>query len=140
EAVRKILEAKGNVDAMEQYFASVGNPLTENQLEKAAYTAAYEAFYTQKNCDDAMPKWETYISKFPYGRYITEAHFAYAECAYSKNIFDKALEHYNFVIAQERSVYSETALSKASYLLYKDKNCEQALPLFRKLQEVAETP
>jgi tetratricopeptide (TPR) repeat protein len=140
DAIRKIFEAKGNVDEMEKYFASVGRPLTENQLEKASYTAAYDAFYVQKNCDLAMPKWEAYITKFPNGRYITEARFNFAECAYSKNIFDKALEGYMYVIGQPRTMYHETSLSKASYLLFKDKKYEEALPLFVQLQEVAETP
>jgi tetratricopeptide (TPR) repeat protein len=140
EAIKKIFEAKGDVEGMEKYFAAVGNPLSENQLEKASYTAAYDAFYTRKNCEEAMPKWEAYINKFPNGRHITEAHFSFAECAYNKGQFDKALEHYNFIVNQDRSIYSETALSKASYLYFKDKKYEEALPLFQKLQEFAETP
>jgi len=140
EAIKKIFEAKGNVDEMEKYFTSVGNPLSENQLEKATYSTAYDAFYTQKNCDLALPKWEAYISKFPNGKYIAEARFNYAECAYSKNLFDKALEGYQFIIARPRSIYTEAALAKASYLFFKDKKYEEALPLFLQLQEVAETP
>lgn len=140
ESIKKIFEAKHDVEGMEQYFASVGNPLSENQLEKASYLAAYDAFYTQKNCDLAMPKWESYIAKFSNGKYMTEAYFNLAECAYSKNEFEKALTSYKYVINQSRNVYSETSLTKASYLLYKDKKYEEALPLFQKLQEVAETP
>lgn len=140
EAIKKILEARGNVEEMEKYFASIGNPLTENQLEKAAYNAAYDAYYTKKNCDEAMPRWETYLTKFPDGRHTTEAHFCLGECAYVKEMYDKALEHYAYISAMERTPYSETALSKASYLYFKDKKYEEALPLFRKLQELAETP
>jgi TolA-binding protein len=140
DAIRKIFEAKGNVDEMEKYFTSVGRPLTENQVEKATYTAAYDAFYEQKNCDLAMPKWEAYFTKFPHGRYVTESHFNYAECAYSKNMFDKAMEGYLYVINNPRTMYSETSLNKASYLLYKDKKYAEALPLFQQLQDVAETP
>ncbi len=140
QAIKKIFETKGNVEEMEQYFASVGNPLTENQIEKALYTAAYDAFYTRKSCDEAVPKWESYISKFPNGRYITEAHFSVAECAYNKEQWEVALEHYTFVVERDRSVYSETALSKTSYLHYREKRYKEALPLFQKLQELAETP
>lgn len=140
ESIKKIFETKNDVEGMEQYFVSVGNPLSENQLEKANYLAAYDAFYTQKNCDLALPKWESYISKFPNGKYMTEAQFNLAECAYSKNDFEKALSAYQYVIKQTRSVYSETSLTKASYLLYKDKKYEEALPLFQTLQEMAETP
>lgn len=140
EAIKRILEAKGNVEEMETYFASVGSPLSENQIEKATYTAAYDAFYTQKDCDQALPKWEAYINKFPNGKHIAEARFSYAECAYSKDMFDKALENYLFIVGRPRSMYTEGALVKASYLRFKDKNYEAALPLFQQLQEVAETP
>lgn len=140
EAVKKIFEAKGNVDEMEKYFTSVGNPLSENQLEKASYLAAYDAYYTQKNCDVAMPKWEAYIAKFPNGKYISEAQFDFAECAYRKGLFEKAITAYQFIIAKPRGIYTESALAKTSYLFYKDKKYEEALPLFLQLEDLAETP
>lgn len=140
EIIKKIFQARGNVSEMEAYFVSIGSPLSENQLEKASYQAAYDAFYTQKNCDVAQGKWEQYMQKFPNGKYITEANFNFAECAYSKDEFAKALESYLYVCNKTRNLYSEQALLKASYLLGKDKRCAEALPLFLKLQEVAETP
>lgn len=140
ESIKKILEARGNVEDMEKYFVSVGSPLSENQIEKATYTAAYDAFYNQKSCELAMPKWEAYISKFPNGKYITEAQFNEAECAYSKNQFDKAMIGYQYVISKPRGIYTEVALTKTSYLLFKDKKYEEALPLFQQLDDVAETP
>ncbi|MDX2174113.1 MAG: tetratricopeptide repeat protein [Bacteroidota bacterium] len=140
EAIKKIFEAKGDVEGMEKYFTSVGNPLSENQLEKATYSAAYDAFYNQKNCDLAMPKWEAYISKFPNGKYINEAQFNLAECNYNKSIFDKALVGYQYIIAKPRGIYTEVSLAKTSYLFYKDKKYKEALPLFIQLQDVAETP
>ena len=140
EAIKKIFETKGDVDGMEKYFNSIGNPLSENQLEKASYAAAYDAFYNQKSCDLALPKWESYILKFPNGKYINEAQFISAECNYSKNDFGKALQGYLFVISKGRSINSEMALSKASYLYYKDKKYTEALPLFIQLEEIAETP
>ncbi|WP_317899247.1 tetratricopeptide repeat protein [Aurantibacillus circumpalustris] len=140
QQIKKIFEAKGDVDAMTAYFASVGNPLSEDQIEKASYQTAYDAFYTDNNCDIAMPKWETYISKFPNGRHISEAQFRFAECAYSKSMFEKAIPSYQYIITRPRSVYSEVSLAKTSYLYYKDKKYAEALPLFQQLQEIAETP
>jgi len=37
-------------------------------------------------------------------------------------------------------LYSEVALTKTTYLLFKDKKYQEALPLFQQLQEIAETP
>lgn len=140
QAIKQIFEAKGDVEGLTIYMNSVGNPLTENEIEKATYQAAYDAFYNQKNCDLAMPKWEAYLLKFPNGKYINEAQFNYAECAYSKSLFDKALTGYQYIISKPRSIYSEVALSKTAYLFYKDKKYKEALPLFIQLQDVAETP
>lgn len=139
-AIKGIFEAKKDIDGMTDYFAAIGNPLTEDQIEKATYKAAYDAFYNEKNCDAAMAKWDIYISKFPNGKYITEAKFSNAECAYSKNMFDKALEGYQYVISKPRGLYTEISLSKASYIFYKDKKYEQALPVFQQLEDLAEIP
>lgn len=138
--IKKTFEAKGKIDEMEKYFASIGNPLSVNEVEKALYESAKEAYYDKTNCDDAMPKFESYIAKFPDGKYITEAQFCYGECAYSKGIFDKALPAYKYVLSKTRSIYTETSLNKASYLLFKDKKYEEALPLYQQMQEIAETP
>jgi TolA-binding protein len=140
DIIKKIFTEKGKIDEMEKYFVALGNPLSENQIEKATYLAAYDAFYTQKDCDAAMPKWEAYISKFPNGKYINEAQFSNAECAYNKGLLEKALPGYLFVIQKPRGLYSEVALTKASYLYYKDKKYQEALPLYLQMQEIAESP
>ncbi|MBP7808133.1 MAG: tetratricopeptide repeat protein [Bacteroidia bacterium] len=138
--IKKTFEAKGKIDEMEKYFASIGNPLSVNQIETALYESAKEAYYNKTDCDDAMPKFESYIAKFPDGKYITEAQFCYGECAYSKGLMEKALPAYKYVISKSRSIYTETSLSKASYLLYKDKKYEEVLPLYIQMQEIAEAP
>lgn len=140
ENIKKIFTEKGKIDEMEKYFASIGNPLSENELERKTYDVAYDAFYNQKSCDAALPLWQTYIAKFPNGKHITEAQFNAAQCEYSKNNYEKALEGYNFVIQKQRGLYSEESYAKAAYIYYKDKKYAEALPLFQQLQEIAETP
>lgn len=140
EAIKKIYTEKGKIDEMEKYFAAIGNPLSENELERKTYDVAYDAFYNQKNCGAALPQWELYISKFPNGKHITEAEFNAAECNYSNNNFEKALKGYLNVIGKQRGLFSEVAYAKAAYLYYKDKKYTEALPLFQQLQEIAETP
>lgn len=138
--IKKIFEAQGKIDEMATYFASVGNPLNTSELETSLYEAAREAYYNDKDCDKAMPKFESYIAKYPEGKYITEAHFCFAECAYSKNLYDKAMPSYQYIVNKPRGIYTETALVKVTYLLYKDKKYEEVLPLYQKLEEYAETP
>jgi tetratricopeptide (TPR) repeat protein len=138
--IKKIFEAQGKIDEMAAYFSAVGNPLNTNEIETSLYESAKESYYNQKNCDLAMPKWESYIQKYPEGKYISEAHFGFAECAYSNDQFDKAEPSYQFLVRRARGIYSETSLLKLTYILYKDKKYEEALPLYQKLEEYAEMP
>lgn len=138
--IKKIFEAQGKIDEMTDYFNSVGNPLNTNEIESSLYEAAKEAYYNQKNCDVAMAKFGSYINKYPDGKYISEAHFCFAECAYSNSQYDKAQPSYQYIVNKSRGIYSETSLLKLTYILYKDKKYEEALPLYQKLEECAETP
>ena len=45
-----------------------------------------------------------------------------------------------YLITKPRTIYTEGALTKASYIYFKDKKYTEALPLFQQLQEVAEIP
>lgn len=140
EQIKKIYKEKGQIDELEAYLKSKGYNYTETEIEKDTYASAYEAFYEQKNCDLALPKWEAYINKFPNGKHLAEAQFNAAECNYSKNEYAKALPGYLYIISKPRSLNSEVALAKASYIYYKDKKYQEALPLFQQLQDIAETP
>ena len=84
-----------------------------------------------------MQKFESYISKYPEGKYISESHYCFAECAYSKLLYEKALPSYQYINNKARGIYSETALLKSSYILFKNKNYEEALPLYIKLEDLA---
>lgn len=138
--IENIFKSKGNIEEMEKYFSAIGNPLSVNQIEKALYESIKEAYYNEKNCDQALPKLESYISKFPDGKYITEVQFCYGECNYNKDQYDKALPAYQYVISKPRSIYSETSYAKASYLLFKDKKYSEALPVYQQMEDIAETP
>jgi len=138
--IKTIYKEKGQIEQMEKYFADLGNPLTVNQIETETYETAKDAQYNLKNYDLAYERWAAYISRFPEGKYILEAQFNYAEIAYSKNDFDKALTAYNYVLSKNRSLYTETALAKASYINYKNKNYKDALPYFIRLKDIAESP
>lgn len=138
--IRKIFEDKGDIDGMEEYFKKIGNPIDNNELENSLFESGRDAYIRDKNCDVAMPKFESYISKYPNGKFIADAHFYYAECAYSKDQLDKALPSYLFITNRSRSINTEVSLLKSSYILYKNKSYEQALPLYQQLSENAEVP
>ncbi|MBS1652845.1 MAG: tetratricopeptide repeat protein [Bacteroidetes bacterium] len=138
ESIKKIFQAKGDVDGIENYFASKGQPLSESVIEKTAYSAAFDLYYNQKNYAAGAQKWEIYLKKFPNGKSSTEAWACIGDYAYSQNQFDKALEAFKNVIAKPRNLFTENALSKSAYIYYKNKKYTDALPLYQQLEDIAE--
>lgn len=138
--IKNIFYGKNDPEGWENYLAAIGLTANSNEQDEQYYERARKYYYEDKNCDLALPEMQKYISKFPNGKYINEANFCMAECAYSKDMFQEALKGYEFVINKPRSIFTEVALQKASYIFYKDKIFEKAYPLYVKLQDIAETP
>jgi tetratricopeptide (TPR) repeat protein len=139
ETIKKIFKEQNKPEEMEAYLASIGTSASVSELDESYWEKASALYYDKKDCEAALPELQKYIAKFPDGKYISEAHFCFAECAYSKGNFAEALPSYQFVIARPRNIHTEIALAKASYLLYRDKKYEEALPLYMQLQDAAET-
>ena len=65
------------------------------------------------------------------------SHFYLAEFLYNNKQVDKALPHYEYVIAQPDNFFTEMASSKAGGLYYNAKNYQKALAAFEKAAVMA---
>lgn len=139
ETIKKIFKEQSKPDELEAYMNSIGTSISVSELDESYWDKAAGLYYDKKDCDAAMPEMQKYIGKFPDGKYITEANFCYAECAYSKNDFAGALVSYRYILSKPRNIHTEIALVKASYILFKDKKYDEALPLYQQLQDAAES-
>jgi TolA-binding protein len=139
ETIKKIFKEQNKPEELESYMQSIGSSISVSELDESYWDKAAELYYDKKDCDAAMPEMQKYISKFPDGKYITEANFCFAECAYSKGNFADALTSYKFVLSKPRNIHTETSLAKAAYMLFKDKNYAEALPLYQQLKDAAES-
>jgi len=139
ETIKKIFKEQSKPDELEAYMNSIGTSISISELDESYWDKASALYYDKKDCEASLPEMQKYIGKFPDGKYITEANFCFAECAYSKNNFTDALVSYKYILSKPRNIHTEIALVKASYILYKDKKYEEALPLYQQLQDAAES-
>ncbi|MCX8081062.1 MAG: tetratricopeptide repeat protein [Bacteroidia bacterium] len=140
EQVKAIYKAKGDIAGMEKYFASIGNPLEENQLEKTAYDNAREAYYDKKDFAESKKRWAQYIERFPNGKYINEANYCMGNIFYDEKNYESAIPYFKAVDAKGRSIYSEDVLSKLSWIYYQKKDYRNALVGYSRLNKWAEQP
>ena len=100
--------------------------------------SAAENQYMNGDCEKAAAGFEKYISKFTEGSFVVQAYFYKAECDYRAEHYAPALKGYEFVLARERSRFTNNAALKAARINYFNKNYEAALDDYIRLEETAE--
>jgi TolA-binding protein len=115
-------------------FASVSN----REQDSITYLAA-ENQYMQGNRDAALNGFNTYLDRFPSGMYKTAANFYRSECLFAQGKTDQALGGYEEVL-KRNSAFNETALLRASGILFGKKAYARALAYYEELSQKAEYP
>ena len=137
--VKSIYTSKGNIQAMEDYLASIGAAIPQVTLDSISYSIG-KNHYLEQDCKNVINDFEKYIQKFPDGIFILDANFYKAECDFKSENTDAALTGYTFVIGKNKNQFTEQSLYRASDILYKKQNYIQALEYFKQLEQQAENP
>ncbi|MFO8234821.1 MAG: tetratricopeptide repeat protein [Bacteroidales bacterium] len=121
------------VDGLDDDFAEVSS----GEQDSLTYTSA-ERTYMEQGCDKAIQSFQKYLRNFRNGAFTVNAHFYMADCYHRNDEFDKALEHYEYVIDRSRNEYTEQSLAAAAGIYYDNDNYEEALELYERLEKEAE--
>jgi tetratricopeptide (TPR) repeat protein len=137
--VKDIYAAKGDVQGMSDYMASIGEAIPQAALDSISYNVG-KTHYQEQDCKSAIADFEKYLQKFPDGIFVIPANFYSADCNYRAGNLEAALKGYAFVIGKNKNEFTETALLNASDIAYKKQNYAQALDYFKQLEQNAENP
>ena len=125
-----------DVDGYFNYTRQLGRgTVSASEQDALTYQAAEKQFMAgDKN---AITQLKNYLSEFPYGANVLNAHFYLGEALYANGNFSEALSHYNYVVQQSDNIFSEPAVSKAAELTLNAKNYQDALALFKRLGTIS---
>lgn len=141
EALSSIKNIYIDMNQVDEYFAYAKNldytTVTASEQDSATYVSA-ENIYMQGDCGSSSEGFNKYLKLYPDGSFAINAHFYLAQCAYQAGNNDKALEHYEFVVGQGRTQFTETSLVKSSKILYEKEAYRKALDYFKQLYDMAE--
>lgn len=113
--------------------------VTDSELEETAYESA-EKPYLENNMRAAVRQLNSYLQEFPNGAHALQAHFYLAQAHYSLDEKQQAIPHYEFVANKQRNTYSEQALARLSEIYLGNSAFAKAVPVLKKLEELAEYP
>lgn len=143
EALGSIKSIYVEMNEVDEYVGfSKGIPqadISQSEQDSLTYIAA-ENQYMNGNCAKATDGFAKYINKFAEGSFILEANFYKAECEYRSQRYEQALGNYNFVLNQPRSRFTANAAARVALIHHLQKNYEEAVESYIRLEETAEQP
>ena len=132
-----------DLERVDEYAAWVSQhsfiEVSNADLDNATYASA-ENQYLQNKTDRAIKGFQKYLEQFPEGISATKAHFYLAQMLYGKQDEAGAVPHYEVVVAQERSEFTEQALVTLSQIYLNQKQHEKVIPLLKRIEVEADYP
>ncbi|MBT3382256.1 MAG: tetratricopeptide repeat protein [Prolixibacteraceae bacterium] len=126
-----------NIDAYFAYANRLGSGVnvTVSEQDSLTYLSA-ERLYMAGD-PNASAQLQRYLQQFPNGSFTLNAHFYLAESLYKEGRYSESNEHYSYAALQPDNIFSEPALSRSSELTYNAQQYSQALDMFVRLENIA---
>ncbi|MBQ4822188.1 tetratricopeptide repeat protein [Aquimarina sp. MMG016] len=113
--------------------------VTDADLDNTSYEAAEKQFI-ENNEAGAINGFEKYLNEFPNGLHALKSHFQLAQLYFKKGDKDATIPHYEYILKQERTEYTEQALARLSQIHLENRNYEKAIPVLERLERDADFP
>ncbi|MCE3281530.1 MAG: tetratricopeptide repeat protein, partial [Chitinophagaceae bacterium] len=137
EYIRSIFIENGQPDEFVTFMKNNGKEISYSEEDSLTYAAAQIQLNNQ-SLDNALRSFQTYLAKFPDGRYYIDANYHAAEILNGKKDFDDALVHYANVAARAPNKFAERATLLAARISYFElMDYSKAEEYFTRLKEIA---
>ena len=138
DAMREVYISLNRVNEFFEYANSLGIKPPISQQDSVTYLAV-ESVYMNGDCDKSSQGFLEYLTRFPAGSFVINAHFYMADCEFRASYFDKALADYSVITALPVSSFSESSWERVAYIYYnKKEDYSKALEAYKALKQIAE--
>ncbi|MDR1172648.1 MAG: tetratricopeptide repeat protein [Bacteroidales bacterium] len=137
--IKNVYVDMNDADGYIAYAGSLGKMgnVSLSEQDSLTYKVA-ENMYMSGNCEKASTSLNSYLERFPQGSFKINATFYLADCRLRDGRLDEAMNGFEYVIAQPRSMFSEQALMSASAIYFNRGEYEESLQSYRRLEAEAE--
>ncbi len=137
ENAKTIYIEEGRTSEYVAFAKSIGRDISTSQEDSLAYAEA-EVQFGNGSFDAALTRFESYLSRFPEGKYSLEANYYKSEIYFNKKDWAKAATGYEVVANRVPNRFGEKSLLQAARLnFFELKNYNKAEQYFSKLKEFA---
>jgi TolA-binding protein len=140
--LKNIYVDMNKVDEYISYVKSSGQTVpsvSPNEQDSLIYVSA-ERVYMSGDCNNSSKAFERYISNYPQGGFLLNAHFYKADCNYRNKEFDEAEVSFTYVINQPVNQFTEQSLLGIARIEIQKKDIYNAIKHYQELADNYPTP
>ena len=120
-------------DLADQYACANVSP---DEKENLFYNPALQS-YVDSNYVEAIPKFSSYLAKFPAGRYVDETHYFLANSYFKTKDTINAVSQYELYLGGNNGAYAEVAAFRVAAYYYNLKDYVNGIKFYQKLDQIA---
>lgn len=126
-AIESVYQTRNEPEIYLQYIDSIGKGgiKTDEEKENMIFNAAEQVYFTE-DYQKALTSLQSYIDRYPSGRYLFKADYYIAESYRRLGKYEQACDHYVKVIDKGDPLYAEQSMVAFSELLFKLEDWERA--------------
>jgi TolA-binding protein len=113
--------------------------ISADEKENLFYTPAFQS-YMDSTYKDAITKFETYLTRFPSGRFVNETYYYLGNSYFKTKDTAKAVLNFEKYLETPVTNFSESAAARTAVYYYNHKNNVQALKYYEKYDQLATKP
>ena len=123
-------------DIADQYACA---DISSDEKENIYYLPAIET-YNDEAYADAIPKFESYLNKFPSGRFVSESYFFLGNSYYRTGDTSRAVTNFEQFLAKPSNENADIASLRTANFYYGQENHSKALYYYELLDQIATQP
>ena len=136
--IESIYKETGRISDYEAYVEGLDFlNLSEATLDSLRYESA-ELQYQSGDCQRSAEGFKEYLERFEQPIFGVNANFYRAECMYREGKFEEAIVGYDYVLERGLNKFTEYAVVRAAEIRFKEKNYDEALKHYQRMEQVSE--
>jgi len=121
-ALKDMSIAEGDPDIYMDIISSRKDlQISVSEQDSISFLAA-ETRYAKGQCEEAIKKFDDYLTRFPNGYFLLQAYFYRSECLFKLKKYVESVKGYEYVANAGMNIYREKSLAKASEINYYELN------------------
>ena len=113
--------------------------ISADEKENLFFSPAFQS-YTDSTYGEAISKFETYLNRFPKGRFVNETYYYLGNSYFKQKDTLKAVENFEKYLESPITNFSESAAARTASYYYTKENYKNALKYYEKFDNLAAKP